>query len=221
MWERFGRPLRPDAQLEIGQFAARPLVSLPAMRGDSYTHARMYRFSFLFGLYVLTLSAQPRRPEIFGQIGRIRVGGDEGSLGSGTSFGGAVMIPITARWAADIDLQTVRTKSEVSTGEGFSQRTTLLAPAIVRRFGTTRFYGFAGGGIGGQFEQTESRFFAGNPSDLRLVTQSYSDSGAVLLGKLGFVAAVSERLLIRADLALNFRYVLPSVGARIGVGYRF
>lgn len=176
---------------------------------------------FLFAASLLL--AQPRAPEVFGQIGRVRVGGDEGSLGSGTTYGGAAMLPLTARWAVDVDVQTSRVGWEQSTGERFARRTTHISPAIVHRWGTARFYGFAGGGLGAEVASTRSRFFASEQpgAPARLIDQSGSESGPALLGKLGFVAGITERLLVRADLSLNFRYVLPSVGARIGIGYRF
>lgn len=181
----------------------------------------------VFCLILLAASAlaQPRAVEVFGQVGRSRFGGDEGSLGSATTFGAGAVLPLTSRWAVDVDLQTgSRDNDNQPLDQYFSIRRTLLNPAIVRRWGTERLYGFAGAGIGLQVDSREStwRVYSGNPPVQTGIGRSETtDSAATLIGKMGIVAAPAGPLLIRGDLLLVWRYVQPTVGIRIGVGYRF
>ncbi|HBY58896.1 MAG TPA: hypothetical protein DEH78_03685, partial [Solibacterales bacterium] len=163
----------------------------------------------------LPLAAQaPRAVEVFGLVGASRIGGDESSLGTAAAFGGAVMVPITGAWAVDLEVSTGRaTQESPIPTESFSARRTYVSPAVVRRWGGERLYGFGGGGVGLAVDRTrttfQSRDFVAN------------DSGMTLLGKFGVVAAPSERLLLRFEAGLTWRYVLPDISARVGIGYRF
>jgi hypothetical protein len=179
---------------------------------------------FCLALLAANCVAQPRAIEVLGQVGRSRFGGDEGSLGSATTFGAGAVLPLTAKWAVDVDVQTGSSEEDFPPPERFTIRRTLLSPAIVRRWGTERLYGFAGGGIGLQVDSTESvwRTYSGNPPvESGLGRGEYTDSAPTLVGKLGIAAAPAGPLLIRGDLLLVWRYVLPTVGVRIGVGYGF
>jgi hypothetical protein len=168
------------------------------------------------------LRAQPKSVEMFGQIGKVRLGGDEGSVGGATSYGGALMLPFAHRWAVDVDAFHARRSIEHSPGMPFSVRRTLVIPGIVRRWGTEKVYGFAGGGLGLQHDRSESVFMSCSLPDVcQPVWAQYRDTGRALHGKLGVVGAVTPRLLIRGDVFMAFRYVLPNIGVRIGIGYRF
>lgn len=58
-----------------------------------------------------------RAPEIFGHIGRFRAGTDEGAIGSAVSYGGLILIPLSARFAVDVDVQTSRVaRTRISRG---------------------------------------------------------------------------------------------------------
>ena len=162
----------------------------------------------VLGLALLASAAlaQPRAAEVFGQVGRSRLAGDEGWHGSVNSFGAGVVLPLTNKWAVDVDLQTGRRGSGVPPPESFSIRRTLLSPAIVRRWGTERLYGFAGGGVGLQVDATEStwRIYSGSPPvETGVGRGEHTDRAATLVGKLGIVAAPAGPLLIRGDLLLG------------------
>ena len=145
--------------------------------------------------------AQPRSPEVFGQVGLARAAGDEGSLGIGPSFGGALMVPFVPKLGFDLDVQAARTRRDVSAGFELKADQTLVNPAIVYRRGNERAYFFAGGGVG---------YVSGG-----------EECGATLIGKFGVVAAPGKRFLLRADFLWSQQFVLPHVGVRLGVGYRF
>ncbi|MFB3827755.1 MAG: hypothetical protein ACE15B_13370 [Bryobacteraceae bacterium] len=152
-----------------------------------------------------TLAAQPRSVEVFGRAGFMRMGGDESSLGTGAAYGGAVLVPITRRFAVDVDALTARAARELG-GGSLETRRTLIHPALVFRWGNSRIYGFAGGGIGGEFTRS-------GPGS--------SDSGRLMVAKTGIVANPTGRLLLRADFYWSARYVLPNTGVTVGVGFRF
>lgn len=168
---------------------------------------------------VCPLIAQPRRVDAFGQFGWMRWAGDEGSLGNAAAYGGAVMIPVTRRWAVDVDLLTSVQKTDFEPGQYFRTRRTTLSPALVARWGTDRVYGFIGGGVGNQWDAIQFR-----RDPIVGIPQSFdrTDSNFLyLLGKGGVVAVVTNRLLFRADLMLNFPFVMPNTIFRVGAGWRF
>ncbi len=159
-------------------------------------------------------AAQPRKPEVFGFAGVARLAGDEAPLGNGATFGGAVTLPIARRWAVDLDLTHIRAERE----EGdrhlrFGGDRTHFAPALQFRGGGQRSYGFAafGAGVGVLREWSE---YGGSRHSSR-------DTGLTLHARTGFVAALTERWLVRADVFLAFRTIAPDFGVRAGVGYRF
>lgn len=157
--------------------------------------------AFLFFASV-PLFAQPATVEAFGMLGVHRVAADEGSLGTGVFYGGALAVPIHRRLAVDVDVVQGRTKREFSSsGVVFRSKQTLVSPSLVARWGSDRAYFFAGGGVGGAFSDGES--------------------GHTYVGKAGIVGAISPDLLIRADLVITFQHALPHLGTRVGVGYRF
>jgi hypothetical protein len=160
-------------------------------------------------LMVAAARAQPAAVEVFGQVGLARAAGDEGSLGTGPSFGGALMAPIRPWLAFDVDIQVTRARRRFSSNVEFRANQVLISPSLVYRRGNRRVYFFAGGGIGAEFVTKNNRRFSGE------------NRGAMLLAKTGLVAALGRRLVLRTDLLVGFRYVLPHLGLRAGVGYRF
>ncbi len=160
----------------------------------------------------LVAPAQPRRPEVFGLAGAAHLSEDEGSLGNGPVFGGALTLPFARRWAVDLELTHFRSSRDES-GLSYGGNRTHFAPALQYRGGGGRSYGFAAFGAGVAASETRTETGAAR--------YSYRDTGLTLHARTGFVAAVSERWLIRADAFLAFRYVLPDIGVRAGVGYRF
>lgn len=92
-------------------------------------------------------------------------------------------------------------------------RHTHISPGLQYRRGRERLYGFVTFGPGLAID-TEGSDFSGARLEGTM-------PGLQAHAKGGFVAALSERLLVRADLFTTFRYVMPDIGVRIGLGYRF
>jgi hypothetical protein len=163
--------------------------------------------------FALPLLAQPQRPEVFGLIGYGVAQGDEGSEGRGVSGGGAVHLPFARHWALDFAVQHIRTRRTTGGNFEFGTHRTLLSPVLVYRRGTDRLYWFGGAGIGGRVENSYSHSLSGD--------FSASDSGWTLPFRTGMVAAITERVLLRAELYAVWSYVKPDTGTHVGVGYRF
>ncbi|MBI4874007.1 MAG: hypothetical protein HY822_05165 [Acidobacteria bacterium] len=162
----------------------------------------------------LPLWCQPRAPEAFGQIGYGMAEADDGSLGKGVVFGGALTVPFAARWAVDIDVHHQRAARNSKTGNTFGVRRTLAIPAILYRRGSNRLYWFGGGGAGGRLD----RMFDRMPNQPEFKT---SQNGVAYGGRTGVVAAATDRLLARVDFYWVHTHVAPDVGVKIGIGYRF
>ncbi len=157
--------------------------------------------------------AQPHAVEVFGQIGYGRANDDEGSVGSGVTYGGALTVPFKPRWAVDIDVQHLRTERSPSPDFSFGTRCTLVSPALQYRRGSERTYGFVGFGAGAAlaeaFYRERGREFTSSANKM------------TFHARVGFVVAPTGRFLVRTDLYTAFRYVSPDVGLKVGVGYRF
>jgi hypothetical protein len=176
-------------------------------------------------------AAPPRSIEVFGHLGAFYAGADEGSLGHGASYGGAVVVPIAGRLAVDVDVLTARTRRD-RPGGSFRLRRTLVLPSLVYRWGSRRVYVFAGGGLGRRIDETYSREsnFADwytppvppwrqiGPREWEI---SNSESRTTVHGRVGVVVEPARRLLLRFDWFGSWKYVLPDTGIRLGVGFRF
>ncbi len=170
---------------------------------------------------------EARNPETFGHVGRFRAGSDEGAIGSGISYGGAVTIPVWRRIAFDLDVQTgsVETSQGLLEGSGFYRtRRTLVIPGLLYRFGNKRAYGFVGGGFGAEFENSTSRQVGVPPSGQNwreiepgIFELEQSDVSGKLSFRGGFATFVTQNLGLRGDAFIAGWHL----GARIGVGYRF
>ena len=151
-------------------------------------------------------AAQPRSAEFFGLAGISRVAGDEGSLGTGLGVGGALHAPLMRRLAFDLDVTWTSASRDIGGVPDVETTQTLVNPSLVYRWGSDRVYAFAGGGAG--FQSAEVR-------------EQFDDNMVTFNVKGGVVARIRGRLLFRADILTAWRFVLPHVQARAGVGYRF
>ncbi|GEM_PF-3282492 len=169
--------------------------------------------AFLTLLFAGSAPAQPRSIEVFGMAGYGHANDDEGSLGNGPVYSGALTLPFLSRLALDLDIMHNRTKRTTALIELRTQRTT-FNPGLQFRWGGERTYGFAGLGAGYSTEE-RSVDFEGHG------ITTYHDSGLTLHTRGGLVTAFTPRLLLRTEVYLSFRYVAPDVGVKAGVGYRF
>jgi len=160
------------------------------------------------------LWCQPKAVEVFGQIGYGKAWDDDGSLGAGVVYGGTVTLPLSPRWAVDLDVQHNRTAYHASAGHTFGTRRTLVSPAILYRRGSDRVYWFAGGGFGGRIDHIYERW-TGRP-EFRV-----SGYRTAIPVRTGVVGGVTKHLLLRADLYFVVGHVAPDAGVKLGIGYRF
>ena len=177
-------------------------------------------------LFLLTLSAvlpetaraePPRQVEAFATVGLSRLAGDESSEGNGAAFGGAVTIPFASRWAVDVQALT----ASVNNYANYNVRYTFLSPAIQYRRGDENAYWFIAGGPGLVAERTSGSYQLQEPGGTRTVSFERSDNKLTLHWRTGAVFRPTGRLLIRGEFFWASRYVLPTVGAAVSVGYRF
>lgn len=175
--------------------------------------------AFLVILAVPIWAEPPRQPEIFGSIGTTRAGGDEGSAGSGLTYGGAFTLPFAQRWAVDVQALGGR----LADSPDYRLNRVLFSPAIQYRRGNERALWFIAFGPGTQHDRTRSTFtvFDGpGGTRPRQVTTNESDNGLTLHGRTGGVFRLTERMLIRGEFFWANRYVLPNVGVAISLGVR-
>ncbi len=126
-------------------------------------------------------SSQPRDVELFGSVGAMRGGGDEGSLGSGVAYGGAATIPFADHWAVDLQALGARFGDNVN----FRLRRVLISPGLQYRRGGDRALWFVAFGPGLQW-------------DRRLRTD-HTQSALTLHWRTGVVARPVSRLLVRGE----------------------
>jgi hypothetical protein len=113
---------------------------------------------------------------------------------------------LTRRLAADLDIAFTSASRSFAGAPDFETRQFLVSPSLVYRWGSEKAYAFAGGGIGFDSSEIDDRF---------------RSQGATLNAKGGVVARIRGGLLFRADIVTGWRFVLPHVQARAGIGYRF
>ncbi|MEZ5394929.1 MAG: hypothetical protein R2724_19175 [Bryobacterales bacterium] len=107
----------------------------------------------------------------------------------------------TRRLAVDLDVAWTHATRDFGSVGRLENDLVLVTPSLVYRWGSERTYVFAGGGAG--YETRES------------------DNGLAVNAKAGVVAVIRGGLLFRADFVSAWRYVLPHVQVRAGIGYRF
>jgi hypothetical protein len=192
----------------------------------------MFTKLMLVAVLGLPLCAQPRRPEIFVNLGAFRAAGDESSLGTGASLGGSVVLPITRGFAIDIDAQLARTEPGRSP-DTFKLRRWLITPGLMYRWGNTRVYGFIGGGVGAELSRTF--LIARNllpdsapqgPGWIQVAPEvfEYRSPKTTELAyhlRTGFVVNPVRHLAIRTDVYTAWVNVMPNVGIKVGLGFRF
>lgn len=169
------------------------------------------------GCYAQTLPGLSRDIEVYGTVGALRGGGDEGYAGAGSTYGAALTIPFADRWA--FDLQALSSRPENRPDFRFSQ--VLISPAIQYRRGSDRARWFIAFGPGLQRESTRSEFETfESPTQSRLVSFRNTQSGLTLHWRTGAVFQPADRILVRGEFFWVNRYVLPTVGVAISLGLR-
>lgn len=175
------------------------------------------RFLLLLAAVFVAQAEPPRNVELFGTIGALRGGGDEGSNGSGAMYGGAATIPFAKRWAVDVQAFT----SKLSNRVDYRLRRVVLSPALQYRSGDDRAYWFLAFGPGLERDRVEGRFQSFDNTGVgREVSFRGTESGVTLHWRTGGVFEPTKRLLIRGEFFWVNRYVLPNVGVAISVGVR-
>ncbi len=158
----------------------------------------------------------PRAVELFGTYGILRGGGDEGSAGSASAWGGAATIPFAARWAIDVHALT----SQISDQPDYRLRRVLLSPALQYRRGSERALWFIAVGPGLQRDRTSGVFEAFDGTAWRPVSFDRAESGLTLHWRTGTLFQPARRLLVRTEFYWANRYVLPNVGVAVSLGIR-
>jgi hypothetical protein len=171
--------------------------------------------------------ASVRAMELSGHVGLFRAGSDEGTIGKGPTYGGTLVVPVRRGFALDLDVQTGLAERHHRFVEGsvtYRTRRTLVIPSLIYRFGTTRLSGFVGGGVGAQFERSQSRQRGVTPTgqpwleiEPGVFELDQSDVSRMLSMRTGFAAFVTEKIGLRGDVLVAGWHV----GARVSVGYRF
>lgn len=179
-------------------------------------------------LVATSLAAQNHSPEVFAQIGYLKVGSDEGTIGDGTSYGGGFVVPIHRRIVAELDTQTVHVESTYAPDGYYGTRRTMVLGNVLYRRDKGRVHWFVGSGVGGQFVDSTSRmgdFAEGYTPEPRWLEISpgvyqyeHQDKRPIYFApKAGFVAYVRKNLGVRVDVA----FASWHVGVRIGMAYTF
>ena len=178
-----------------------------------------------------------RAPEVIVHFGAFRAGTDEGPIGTGASYGGAITLPITRRIAVALDVQTSRVfRTMGRPTDWYRTQRSLLIPSMLYRFGHEAVYGYVGGGVGKEFDSstyhTDIRSQAPGPGGTVPVPTGQgwreiepgvfelkqSEAGGPPVSfQAGFAAFPLRRLGLRGDVFMAGWHL----GARIGVAYRF
>jgi hypothetical protein len=176
----------------------------------------------------VALRAQSVAPEVFVHVGTFGAGSDEGRIGRAASLGGGFDVPLSNRFAAELDIQTSEvTRFRLGSLDNFYRtRRTLVIPSLIYRRGGVRAYGFIGMGIGAEFTDSVTREDNFRPDFTpvgwieikpRVFEIDRSDVRRILFApRAGFVAFPVRRVGVRSD----FYIANWHVGARIGIVYR-
>lgn len=159
----------------------------------------------------------PRGVELFGALGIMRRGGDEGPGGSGAAYGGAVTIPFAARWAVDVQALA----AHPANWPDFRLRRVLLSPGLQYRRGNDRAFGFIAFGLGLQRDRTSGTYQAFDSNGgSRTVSFDDTESGRTLHWRTGAVFQPASRLLVRGEFFWVNRYSVPNLDVAISLGVR-
>ena len=171
--------------------------------------------------------AQQDSPSVFTQIGGLRLGADEGSIGTTVSFGGGIAVPIHRRLITELDVLTGQTENRRSEDDLYRTQRTMVLGNLLYRWRNQRVQVFAGGGLGGQFVrstylenyQVDEISLEVGEREIRpgVFEFKYRETRPVLFApKGGFVVYPWGRLGIRAEVFM----VSWHMGVRIGISYR-
>jgi hypothetical protein len=159
----------------------------------------------------------PRHIELFGTVGAVRGGGDEGSPGSGGAYGGAATIPFAARWAVDVQALT----SQLSDRPDFRLRRVLVSPGLQYRRGNDRALWYVAFGAGLQRDRSSETYQGFDQTgESRTIMFGESTADLTLHWRTGAVFQAPRRLLVRGEFFWVNRYVQPNVGVAISLGVR-
>jgi len=164
----------------------------------------------------IALAEPPRAVELFGTYGVMRGGGDEGSAGSASTWGGGATLPFANRWALDVQALT----SQLSDRPDYRLRRVLLSPALQYRRGGDRAYWFIAAGPGLQRDRTRGEYQAFVGTAWQPVSFDRTESGLTLHWRTGAVFQPAPRLLLRTEFFWANRYVLPNLGLALSLGLR-
>lgn len=174
-----------------------------------------------------SLSAEQDGPSVFTQVGGLRLGSDEGTIGHTASFGGGIAVPIHRRLITELDVLTGEVEKWRSDDDLYRTRRTTVLGNLLYRWRIQRAQVFAGGGLGGQFvRSTYIEKYEGGESWREIGEQEirpgvfefkYRDARPVLFApKAGFVVYPWGRLGVRAEVFM----VSWHMGIRLGISYR-
>lgn len=178
-----------------------------------------------------------RAPEITLHVGAFRAGTDEGPIGTGTSYGGAITLPLARRLAVALDVQTSRASRAMGRpNDWYRTQRSLVIPSLLYRFGDKELYGYVGGGVGKEFDSSlyhvDLRSQPPGPGgairapsgqgwreiEPGVFELEQSEAGGPQISfQGGFATFPRRRLGFRGDVFMAGWHL----GARLGVAYRF
>ncbi len=159
------------------------------------------------------------RLEVFVSVGASRMGGDEGSLGSGPQILGGIGIRLLPRVSIEVDVTRTHHEREIAGGLLVGTATGLFGNGVYHFFeGRTQI--FVMGSVGRLRSETVHTFsFGGTPT-----TFKSDDSGFSWGGGAGLKVLLTPRLTLRPQFRLVFSEqtgVLGLAAASAGLGYHW
>jgi hypothetical protein len=159
----------------------------------------------------------PRSVGLFGTLGTMRGGGDEGSAGSGGAWGGAVTLPFAVRWAVDVQALS----SRLSDRPDFRVHRVLFSPGLQYRRGNDRILWFIAFGPGLQWDRTSGAYRDfDSTGGSRTISFDDTLAGPTVHWRTGAVFQPTSRVLLRSEFFWVNRYVLPNFGVGVSLGVR-
>jgi opacity protein-like surface antigen len=159
------------------------------------------------------------RGELFAGAGASRVGGDEGSRGSGLYVLGGVGVHLGARVSVEVDVMRARHERDIAGGPLVGTATGMFAN-VVYRFSEGRTQPFVMGSAGLLRSETTHTFpFNGTPTTFRSDEKDFAWGGGG-----GVKIALTPRVSLRPQFRLVFSEATGVMGlaaGSIGVGYHW
>ncbi len=179
----------------------------------------------LLGSAADVASAQEQRVAVFGEIAAVDAHGPESGYGNMAMHGGELLVHVRGTVYAGLDVQAGRISwTEAHQGSPLSKivttarefRQTSVTASVLREWPiASRVRGLAGGGVGCLFQHFRNVDY----SDMVPWGSDYKP--LVLQARGGIIGTVTEHLRFRAEVTGTFKYLLPFLGARVGIGYVF